>query len=441
MNPDEFDRLIRRSDPATNARRSDSTDPLLRESEQQWATLATRRVVVRRRLTLSLAALGLFVILGGTLRWMAIKSTTTSPRLAAVDPPANERVASSQDADASIDSVPAVVSEQTNAAEPGRVAANDRPEPAIPPKRSVPDNDTERQDRQAAQQLPQFATFIDQAGEVHSDAWHQSRDFLAHQDARSQRAVIALVPQLVDPQRREKAFELVCAAAAQSQRIVLRHWLAQPSLRTLAFDRLAAGASLQQTTELLSLALTDAERTQLCRNLAVAPEPDAADVLLNLAHDPIWRSSVGAAARELHPSHIQSLILRMRGRDVPMRTAAAFVLASVPGNQLDHVLASMVLRGRFQQPAYLALLSRNTPQAKAFLAQAATRRDLTAALVSARVHFATIQPILQQWIANSKGLHHEQSDTSPQQRPKFLAGRHDDRRRCAGLPDAGSPVG
>ncbi|QEF97257.1 hypothetical protein Mal15_12960 [Stieleria maiorica] len=443
MNPDELDRLIRRSDPATDARRSDAADPLLRASERQWAGLAARRIIIRKRLTLSLAAMGLFVILGGTLQWVAMKSTTTSSHLAAVDAPVNEKAIPAHDADAaansqaaSIDAATAAASDQTKLADAAMsdgAASGERLEPAVPPKRTVPDED--------ARQLVQFAAFIDRAGEFESDTWHQSCDFLARQDARSQRAAIALVPKLVAPQRRERAFELVCAAAAESKRNVMRHWLAQPSLRALAFDRLASDASLRQAIELLPLALTDAERMLLCRTLAVTPEPDGADLLLELAHDPVWRSAVAAAARELHPSHIQSLILRMRERNVPARTAAAFLLASVPGNQLDQVLASMILRGRFQQPAYLALLSRNTPQAKAFLAQAANRRDLSAALVSARVHFATIQPTLQQWIADSKGPHHEQSETLQRRLPELLAGRHDDRRRCAGLPDAGAPVG
>ena len=102
----------------------------------------------------------------------------------------------------------------------------------------------------------------------------------------------------------------------------------------------------------------------------------------------------------------------MRQRDLQTRTAAAFILASVPGDFVDRAVAEMILGRRYQQPAYLVLLSRNTPQARAFLARVSARPDLNAALVSARAHFVPIQPQLQQWISDSQGQTHEPIDTT-----------------------------
>ena len=47
MNSDEFDALIRGSDPTTNPIKPNPKDPLLDESCRHWKTLSARRVIVR----------------------------------------------------------------------------------------------------------------------------------------------------------------------------------------------------------------------------------------------------------------------------------------------------------------------------------------------------------------------------------------------------------
>ncbi|MCS7471420.1 hypothetical protein NZK35_32640 [Stieleria sp. ICT_E10.1] len=442
MNPDKLDQLLRASDPANSTDHSDAGDPLLRQSEQQWTVLSRRRVVRRKRVTLCLAATGLFAILGGSAMWVRNdprQQDTSAAVVTATDSSTDRDPADLADAADQPELNAGVVSPSHSPSPKGKLADSrpPRPEPVPPPARLTRPTARPSQpviDR--AKPLAEFAAFVDRAGKVDSDSWRRSRDYLAHQDARSQRIAVSLVPQLVDPQQRRKAFDLVCAAAADSQRAVLFHWLADRSLRAMAFERLAAEATVGQSVELIHHAQNDPERTRLCRSIAASPDSRSVEVLLELAHDARWRSAVGAASRELHPSHLQTLIMRMRDRNAPVRTAAAFVLASVPGEQLDQVLASMILRGRFRQPAYLVLLSRNTPQARAFLAQAAVRQDLTPALVSARIHFANIQPTLQQWIADSKGTPHERSDTSQQRFSDALDGY-----RCARLPDTRHDIG
>lgn len=454
MNPDKLDQLLRASDPTTATDHSGAVDPLLHQSEQQWTVLSRRRVVRRKRVTLCLAAMGLFVILGGAAMWVrnvpgqqdtSVAVVTATDSSTDRDPTDLADAATAQRRPSPID---ASDQPKTNA---GVVSASQSPSPngkrtQSGPPRAEPVPRPAKLTRPPArpgqpvivheQPLAEFAAFVDRAGEVDSDSWRQSRDDLAHQDARSQRTAVTLVPQLVDPQQRRKAFDLVCAAAADSRRAVLFHWLAHRSVRAMAFERLAAEATVEQSVELIRYAQNDPERTRLCRNIAASPNPEGVGVLLELAQNARWRSAVGAASRELHPSHLQALIMRMRERNAPVRTAAAFVMASVPGEQLDQVLASMILRGRFRQPAYLVLLSRNTPQARAFLAQAASRQDLTPALVSARMHFANIQPTLQQWIEDSKGTSHERSNTSQQQFSDTLDGY-----RCARLPDTRHDIG
>nr|WP_143547734.1 hypothetical protein [Rhodopirellula sp. SM50] len=454
MNPDKLDQLLRASDPADSTDHSDAGDPLLRQSEQQWTVLSRRRVVRRKRVTLCLAAMGLFVILGGSAMWVRNDPGQQDTSVAAVtatdlstdrDPTDLADAATAQRRTVPIDAPnePTMQADSVSPSQSPRPAGKladsrpPRPEP-VPPPAKLP-RPTARPGQPVldrAKQLAEFAAFVDQAGKVDSDSWRQSCDYLAHQDARSQRIVVSLVPQLVDPQQRKKAFDLVCAAAADSQRMVLFHWLAYQSLRAMAFERLASEATVGQSIELIDYAKNDPERTRLCRIIAASPDSRSVEVLLELAHDARWRSAVGTASRELHPSHVQTLIMRMRDRNSPVRTAAAFVLASVPGEQLDQVLASMILRGRFRQPAYLVLMSRDTPQARAFLAQAASRQDLTPALVSARIHFANIQPTLQQWIADSKGNPHERSDTSQQRFSDALDGY-----RCARRADTGNDIG
>ncbi|QDV46324.1 hypothetical protein Enr13x_62330 [Stieleria neptunia] len=454
MNPDKLDQLIRGSDPADAPNRSDSVDPLLDQFEQQWSVLSRRRVVLRKRLTLCLAAIGLFAILGGSAMWVqmhprqndahfavvtaADSTTDRAPKNLADAAPRQRRpspIVVPNEPKAEADMVSPSQSPRPTGKLADSVPPRPKPVPA-PAKLARPTARPSQPVIDHAEQLAELAAFVDRAGKVDSNTWRQSCDYLARQDPRSQRTVIMLVPQLADPQQKKKAFDLVCAAAADSQRTVLLHWLSHPSLRAMAFERLAAEATLEQTIELIQRAQNDPERTLLCRQLAASPDSQSVEVLLELAHNARWRAAIGSASRELNPSHIQTLIMRMRDRNAPVRTAAAFVLASVPGEQLDQVLASMILRGRFRQPAYLVLLSRNTPQARAFLAQAASRQDLTPALVSARMHFANIQPTLQQWIADSKGTPHERSDTSQQRFTDAL-----DSYRCARRADTRNDIG
>ena len=207
-------------------------------------------------------------------------------------------------------------------------------------------------------------------------------------------------------------------------------------MRSTAWDRLSDVATLGQSVQLIELAASQGERQQLCRSIAMSSESESVAVLLDLTRDADWRSAVRRSAGQLNAIHIQSLIMLMRERNMSRRTAAAFVLASVPGGQVDQVVASMILGGRFRQPAYLVLLSRDTPQSRAFLAAAASSPELTPALVSARLHFANMEKTLHQWIAESNGANNERSDTSLRLLPEIFGND-----RCVSLLDARREIG
>ena len=436
MNPDQFDEMIRDLDPGDDSSRLGTDDPVLSQSLQQWTELSTRRVVLRTRVSICVAALGVFALVGASALWIGVDAWKDD-RQFAVTPSETDQ------------GLNVGMHTEVETGDSRNVASSESPPTLSPPTLSPPtlgppqisrsaagdsrtkDNPGESADALAnarpntpagdlKQRLDEFALFIEQAGPVDSDSWNAAQKYLANQSALTQRAAINFVPKLDDDRQRIRAFDLVCAAAGNSVRSVLAQWLADPLVRPMAWERLVGTESLRHLTEMIPAAQNEHERLQLCHQIASLPSFNSVSVLLSLTREPLWRAAVRSSTTDLHASHIRSLIMLMRERNADLRTAAAFVLASVPGDYVDQVVASMIVGGRFRQPAYLVLLSRDTPQARAFLAQAATRPELTPALVSARMHFATIQPQLQQWIAESKGANHERSDTSQRLLPKFI---------------------
>jgi hypothetical protein len=134
-------------------------------------------------------------------------------------------------------------------------------------------------------------------------------------------------------------------------------------------------------------------------------------ILVDLAEDADWRRAVARNAVYLSQSAIQQLMEILRSSNHSQQTAAAFLIAAIPGPQVDWAMAEMIVGGRSRQAAYLVLLSRNTPDAKLFLARAESRVELRPALVSARMHFEKFQFQLQEWIAASKGDRDESYET------------------------------
>jgi hypothetical protein len=449
MNLEDFDKLLKQCDPAIDSGRDDS---ILSDGQSRWKKLSLRRVVVRRRIRLCLAASTLIIVGGGLAFWgRPDLSMTESNFIAAssstIDTGRPHPLSGSENALGKPtgnaknhevrDGGQSTVSQATipdmppkDEAEHDTIVDLERPQTPRGPKRTVTPS------RSASQSLIDFASFIDQAGETESEDWLRSRDYLRNQSIATQRAAIDLVTRMVDPKQRRRASDLVCQAAGDFHRDVLMHWLAFPSMRSMAWDRLSEGATLGQLTQLIEVATSHQERAALCRSIAMSSESESVWVLLDLTRDRDWRSAVRRSAGQLNSNHIQSLIMLMRERSISRRTAAAFVLASIPGDQVDQVVASMIMGGRFRQPAYLVLLSRDTPQARAFLAAAAASPELTPALLSARLHFANMEKTLHQWMAESNGTNNERSDTSLQFMPNTF--RND---RCASLLDARRELG
>lgn len=442
MNSDEFDALIRQSDPAAKTASTDRAGSILRDSESQWIQLSSRRVVVRRRVSLCLAVMGVFAMLGGAAFWMGRNRNAGDHEIAAVAP---TKIKSDRRAPSSDDLI--VAEKRLSIPRPAK-PLRDSPsiEVANHSRRPASNDRRQRTHRRRAQvagsaietkkRMAEFAAFVDEAGEAGSDQWMRSITALANRDPQTQREAINQVAQVSDANRRIEAFELVYQAAGDSQRDVLIHWLSSPSLRLLAWNRIAEQSTLEQSVQLIPLATNHGERLKLCQAIAMSPEPESISVLLNLTVDPHWRNPVRLAAGALNPNHIPAFVMLMREKDMPQRTAAAFVLASVPGDLVDQVVASMILGGRYRQPAYLVLLSRDTPQARAFLASAARSPELTPALVSARLHFANIEKTLHQWIAESKGANHERSDTTQRLSPNHVVRDFD-----TGLVSTGREIG
>ncbi|MCO8124007.1 hypothetical protein NHH03_19845 [Stieleria sp. TO1_6] len=426
MTPDELDRLIRHADPVD----SGDSDALLESSRLQWTQLRQRRASARKRLTLSLAALGLFAMLGGITAW--VTSGNQRPGKTVAENTVVDHTKTTQTPSTEV--VVAALPETANKVAAPSVAASD--EVVSGAAKTAPPEDMPETMPETIQPEPApseasiaFANWVDQAGPVDGAAWRQARVELMRQDDQTQRATIRLVPQLEDARQRARGFLLVTQAAGASQSALLRYWLDDPRMRSLAWRRLTETASLDQAAQMVSLARNNEERLAVCQAITAAGGPQAVMLLLELTHSHAWRTPVRMVCNRLQPTQIRSLVMLMRERDVALRTAAAFLLASVPGRQLDQSVAQMIVDGRFRQPAYLVLLARDTPQARAFLAQAAAQPELTPALVSARAHFATMEEQLQRWIKDSKGTYDEQTETTQPSLPKLAGGADFDRRR------------
>ena len=415
MENDPLESLLRKADPLGQRGSLHADDSDLAECRSQWTQLSAKRIRQRRRLPFVMAtaaAVLAAVTLGRS--WLDHRE----PIQVTADPPSlhnDDRSPKSDLASRQTRSLPAtsldVEADRTKPLQPSRKIES-------PPRRRSPDMSSPPRlaTKQLApeRQLDEFEAFVRSAGELDSEQWMKAAGELANRNSRRQRAAIEMVPLIKDDQLRFRAFELVADAAGNTRDQVLHYWLSTPRLRPLSWNRLVRDADFQRASVLLPMAKSNEERLQLCRTIVDSADRRSLPMILQLAQNDQWRSAVRIASEQLDHDHLPALIQLMRSRHAETRTAAAFVLASVAGEQVDQALAKMILQGRYRQPAYLALLSRNTPQAKAFLAQAALQPRLTPALVSARHNFASLEKRLQQWIAQSQGERNESSETSKQ---------------------------
>ncbi|OYP31090.1 hypothetical protein [Rhodopirellula sp. MGV] len=387
MNQDPLDSLLRRADPA-----SGHDDPLVDQTRLTWQHYRRRRSVKRRKVKAvfgGAAAMLVFAIL-------AIYNVSES----------GTKLASHPSSGAS------------NAIETPNVPVTTGPAVSIPPV-----DETAAQsnaDKTQLKPLEQFCLFVDEAGAPASSRWVAACRQLAFHPTTMGRSAVNLVPQINDPTKRERAIELVLNAAGNQSQSVLTAWLDAPSIRYLAWDRLLRLKRIDEMPAMVPLARSDEERTLLCQVIARSEEPVAVRQLLELAQLPLWRKAVRHGVNELHAESVPVLIQFLRSNDREIKLAAAFVVASVPNRQVDNTLAELVLHGWHQQPAYIALLSRNTPNSRAFIARAATQPHLSPSLHSARVNFAAIEKSLQFWIDQTQGQKHETPETSHSLSPESI---------------------
>lgn len=434
MNQDDFDALIRDADPMRES--SCDEDSLLVHSSDQWQQLSRHRVVVRKRLAVGFALASAVLLMGGAWVWMADRSGQLNDQLARSDvglPAIDSDLAVAPSDRPSPVTQPTdsdeLTSEESSAVAMESVAPEDPAEDArhladVSPK-TRSDNRLRKKQRIANPEvlLAEFEEFVRLAGKPGDQTWTSRVLHLSNLGARDQAAAIDLVSEIKNDTLRDRAFQLVCDAAGPTRDVILRRWLADSVIRPLAWERLVTESNLRDASELVELAANHGERELLCRRIAQSPDPFSLELILSFVGDPDWRIAVRETAPFLNPYHIDRLVRLMRQRDLGVRTSAAFVLASIPGPYVDQVVCEMITGGRYRQPAYLVLLSRNTPLARAFLAQAASRPDLTPALVSARVHFANIQPTLSQWINESQGVNDDPSDTTKHYGPTQSRGQ------------------
>lgn len=258
----------------------------------------------------------------------------------------------------------------------------------------------------AVQREPSPAWFRDRlrlAGVPEDSSWQSVVVDLSKQPAEVQRRIVDWVGSVGSSEQQTRAMQLVGDAAGTGRRELISYWLQQESTRSAALSHALQLADPNELLTLVPFAKSETEKQQLCQAAWRSRNSDAASVLIRLATQPQWRHAIRCSAKPVSGEWVMPLLMRLRQRNWETRTATAFVLASIPGKQFDETVAMMVVQGRYRQPAYLALMSRDTPTAQTFLAQAANHTELAAGLYSARTHFAVMEAQLTRWKNTSQG--------------------------------------
>lgn len=390
MSNDPFDEFLRNCDPlnqSEGAAASDSSEAVgnnaaVKEARTYWDVLTRRRVRTRRRVkqTIALAALAATVIIAVNLSGLAShKDGSGHASVASV-----EKVASP-------DPIPKLASDDLRPQTPSEMPAVKRPNP------------------ESRHTLERFASAVKDAGQPGSKTWNRAVSQLSHATPKTQQLAVEYVAKIPVYQLRASAFQLVCDASGESVKELLVGWLAEPSLRTLAFDRLASICTTTERLELAKQTRSPQEQRMLCGHLASSPDSNTIGALLRFSQDPLWRTALRSSLHQIHPSHVRRLVLCLRQRDRSIRTSAAFLLASIPGNSVDDVVASMIREKRFLQPAYMTLLARQTPNARSLLQSVMQQPDLAPAFYSAQLNFQSFTRPLQQWLSETQGKKHDTS--------------------------------
>ncbi|MEO1528770.1 MAG: hypothetical protein AAFX06_25395 [Planctomycetota bacterium] len=387
MTPEDFDALLRESDPGSP---EDVT-----EQQNDWKRLVARRATTRRRMVVFATAAAILIATG--LAWIATNDGGDARIADREEQPVKTQT-----------NRPPELEAPTNRSDGAGESSRDTPE-APEPKEPEP--------------LETLAMLVAKAisGEK---AWASTVQEIREADASIQREIIDLVPQLDDILLRDSAIELVCEAADRSERDVLGVWLNKPSTRPTAWGKLVDTSDFRQAVSLTDWARDDRERGMLCRKLVSSGHPQSLDVIAQLALQPQWRTTIRRDVKRLSPAQVRVLTLRMRSQDRNVKMASAFILASLRDDTVERVAASMILGGRYRHPAYLVLLSRNTPQSNAFLMSAGARQDLSPALVSARFHYSAFEDHLKQWLLDSDGEFNEPQTKQDRGRGSSVV-RHD----------------
>ena len=371
MNLDDFDALLRKSDPGAPEQ--------VEQERAEWENLVSRRAAFRRQVITYATAAAILMAVG--IGWIALSADRENADFAKLEKRASEAV---ETRDAAPSPSPETLAESNKPSSTER--SSEVPSP----------------DEQPAP-LETFASFVEHAGPRWSESWHVAVDELRTAKTSAQREAIDLVPALKEATLRERAIDLVCEAAGTSRRDVLQHWLGWNSTRRSCWTKLVTDGNFGQCVALIDAARDDHERRLLCRKFVSARHTKSLDVLTELASRPQWRTTLRRGIGALTPNQVQALTMRMRSRDRNVQMTSAFILASLQGDTVERVASSMILGGRYRHPAYLVLLSRNTPQSNAFLMSAGARQDLSPALISARHHFSAFEGPLKQWLLESHG--------------------------------------
>ena len=289
--------------------------------------------------------------------------------------------------------------------------------PPPPAPTIVRTNRTKKQSKSIKLTLAAFEKEMNRAGQLGTTQWKQVVLDLASSPAPIQRQAVELVTKIEDHESKLRAMQLVGEAAGKDESRLLLGWLNQPKTRDAAWQRCVAVSTPNDWQSLRGLARGESEKRILCQRIWQNTEPQSADALVQLAASPQWRQAIRSSARAVPADWTLRLIKQLRQHNVNVRTATAFVLASIPGQQVDRLLAEMVRQGRYRQPCYLTLMSRDTDVAKSFLSYAARQRALAPALVSAQSHFNVMAPKLNHWKELTQGNSHEESRKVPAKNP------------------------
>ncbi|WP_436715248.1 hypothetical protein U8335_21795 [Roseiconus lacunae] len=402
MENDPLESMLRQADPHHGDEPSQ-----VDQCRSQWTRLADRRRQVRRRIRSACKVAGGLAIASFVSLALLLRSETGSD---------DHQAALLQ---RSVDNVGPLDKEQFSVtATPLDSKRDDEPIPQ-PPRSGIraASNHALPTDpvRPNARTTFSFERYVDHAGVPGSLSWKNAARKLAASHPQVQRIAIRAVEHISNVDQRQRAMDLVVAAAGTDARSLLIRWLDNSTVRPIAWQRLYDSATPDERLQMVELAQSDSERLQICNAIVNHPDPLAVRQLVTLAEDRSWHAALSASTKGIRPEHLQGLIEIIRSDNRELRTGAVFVIATTPNQQIDQQLAGLVLQGRHQQAAYIALLSRKTPQAQTFLSHAAAQPHLAASLYSAHAHFVNIKPRLHFWLTQLQGDHDEPANTSERQ--------------------------